>query len=295
MKFALTVLTMLALVATGPLAARSSRAQAKGEIVIGVQCDRTGPTQTRGHGPVPGHPRLHRPGELQGRGRRLPDQGHRDRPRVQGAAGGGVLRAPQEGRRGDHGRLRHPADLRPHRQADGGPHSRHLAGLRQCRRRRRHSLSVHLPDRRHLLVAGRRGGGIREEAAGRQPQGEEDRVPVLRQPRGARAHPGARGSRRARGLPAQDLRRSASRRGDGRAGAGHRPALPRRLRHRPSLRRRAVGVDQGAQARRLSAAQGGVLRVGLGRGQHRGGRGLRRGRGLLRHAVRRRGLRTIRC
>ena len=93
----------------------------------------------RRHGPVPGLPRLHRPRELQGRRRGPQDQGPRDRPRVQGAAGRRVLRAPQEGRRRDDGDLRHAADLRAGREADGGPDPRHLAGLRQRRRRRRRS------------------------------------------------------------------------------------------------------------------------------------------------------------
>src|SRR5262245_46728111 len=54
MKFALSVLTILALVAGGPLAPVASYAQSKGEIVIGVQCDRTGPTQTVGTVLCPG-------------------------------------------------------------------------------------------------------------------------------------------------------------------------------------------------------------------------------------------------
>ena len=75
-----------------------------------------------------------------------------------------------------HRRLRHAADLCPRREADRGQDPRHVAGLRQRGRRRRHQLSVHLPDRRDLLVAGRGRGGLREEAARRQPQGQEDRV-----------------------------------------------------------------------------------------------------------------------
>ena len=253
------------------------------------------PHPDRGHGPVPGLPRLHRPRELQGRRRGPPDQGARDRPRVQGAAGRRVLRAPQEGRRRDHGHLRHAADLRAHLQADGRPDPRDLAGLRQRRRRRRAALSVHLPHRRHLLVAGRGRGGLRQEAAGRQPQGQEDRVHLLRQPGRPGADRPARRHRRAGGLPAQDLRGAAARRGDGRPGARHRPALPRGLRHLPPVRRRAVGVDQGAEAGRLSDAQGHRAGVGLGRGQHRGRRRLRRRRGLLRHAVRRAWAPTTRC
>ena len=56
-----------------------------------------------------------------------------------------------------------------------------------------------------------------------------------------------------------------------------------------------AGVDQGAEARRLPAAQGDRVRVGLGRGQHRRGRRVRGGRGLLHDAVRGRGHRTTRC
>ena len=56
-------------------------------------------------------------------------------------------------------------------------------------------------------------------------------------------------------LPAQDVRGAAARRRDGRPGARHRPAVQRRLRDRPPVRRRAVGVDQGAEARRLPAAK----------------------------------------
>ena len=48
MKPVLTILTILALVVSGPLAPGSSHAQSKGEIVIGLQCDRTGPTSIVG-------------------------------------------------------------------------------------------------------------------------------------------------------------------------------------------------------------------------------------------------------
>ena len=194
-----------------------------------------------------------------------------------------------------HGRLRHAPDLRARREADGRQDPRHLAGLRQRRRRRRHPVPVHLPHRRHVLVAGHRGRRLRQEAARRQLEGQEDRVPVLRQPGGPGAHRGARGSGAARGLPAQDVRRAASGRGDGRPGPGHRPALPRGLRALPSVRRRARRIDQGAEAHRLPAAQGDRVRVGLRRGQYRRGRRVRGGRGLLHDAVRGRGHRTTRC
>ena len=44
----LVILTALALAVTTPLAGAPAQAQSKGEIVIGVQCDRTGPTQIVG-------------------------------------------------------------------------------------------------------------------------------------------------------------------------------------------------------------------------------------------------------
>src|SRR6185503_8128480 len=85
------------------------------------------------------------------------------------------------------------------------------------------------------------------------------------------------------------VRGAASWGGDGRAGAGHRAALPRRLRDQPPLRPVAVGGDQGAEAGGVPAQEGGRLRVGR-RGGRRGGRGrLRGGRGLQRARVRGRG------
>ena len=147
----------------------------------------------RGHRPVPGLARLHRPRELQGRRRGAQDQGPRDRPRVQGAAGVESYE-------------RHKKEGAVSIAVYGTPHIYALAakltedripgtspGLRQRGRRRRPALSVHLPHRRDLLVAGHRRGGLRQEAAGREPEGQEDRVPLLRQPRRPRADRGARG------------------------------------------------------------------------------------------------------
>ena len=73
---------------------------------------------------------------------------------------------------------------------------------------------LRLPDRGQLLVAGGRRGRLRQEGARRQPQGQEDRLPVLRQPgrQGAAGHP--RGPRQERGLRAagpSPCRRPASR------------------------------------------------------------------------------------
>ena len=197
-----------------------------------------------------------------------------------------VLRAPQEGGCRQHPALRHAAHPGARRQARRGQDPGHVARLRQRRQRRRPALSVPVPDRRHLLVAGRRGGEVRQGQARRQSQGQEDRLPVLRQPgrQGAAADP--RGPRQARGLRAEDLRRAGARRRDGRPGARHHPALPCRLRDRPPVRPLAVGVDQGVQAGRLPAVEGRELRLGLGRGRSRGGWRRCGRRGLQHHAVR---------
>ena len=72
----------------------------------------------RGHCAVPRLPRLHRPGEQQGRRRGLQDQGHRDRQRVQGAAGHRGARALQEGRRRPRRPLRHAADRGAEQEAE---------------------------------------------------------------------------------------------------------------------------------------------------------------------------------
>ena len=124
------------------------------ELVFGLQCDRTGPTATVGHGAVPRLPRLHRPGEQQGRRRGLQDQGHRDRQRVQGAAGDRGARALQEGRRGARGPVRHAADRGAEQEARGGQDPRHLARLRH--RARRPTASASPTPSRSRPATGRR-------------------------------------------------------------------------------------------------------------------------------------------
>ena len=54
MRHVLTILTALMLVASSGLAVVPAHAQSKGEIVIGMQCDRTGPTQIVGTVICPG-------------------------------------------------------------------------------------------------------------------------------------------------------------------------------------------------------------------------------------------------
>ena len=58
------------------------------------------------------------------------------------------------------------------------------------------------------------------------------------------------------GFELQDLRRAGARRRDGGAGARHHRPLQARLRHRPSVRPRAVGLHQGAEGQGLPAEQG---------------------------------------
>src|SRR5215470_14152660 len=71
--------------------------------------------------------------------------------------------------------------------------------------------------------------------------------------------------------------------------------LPRRLRHRPPVRTVAVRLHQGAPSRRLPAEQGGLLRLGLRGGGHSSGRRVRGRRRLLHDAVRGRRLRLPRA
>ena len=171
-----------------------SPAAAQNEIVIGVQCDRTGATQIVGTVLCPAmhdyFALVNSKGGVEGRKIKALEIDHEYKvpPAVES-----YERHKKEGAVSD-GRLRHAPDLRACREADGRQDPRHLAGLRQRRRRRRHPVSVHLPDRGHLLVAGHRGSRLRQEAARRQLEGQEDRVPVLRQSGGPGAHRGARGS-----------------------------------------------------------------------------------------------------
>ena len=66
---------------------------------------------------------------------------------------------------------------------------------------RRQALPLHVPDRGQLLVAGRGRRRVRQEAARRQPQGQEDRLPLLSTTRPARSRsPSSRTSRRSEGF-----------------------------------------------------------------------------------------------
>ena len=107
-------------------------------------------------------------------------------------------------------------------------------------------------------------------------------------PAGQGATADHRGIAEAGRVRAADLRRAAARCRGRRAGARHHPALPAGFRDRAPLRPVAGGGDQGLQVERLSAVEGGRPGLGVLRGRHRRGGRLWRRRRLSRDAVRRR-------
>ena len=126
----------------------------KKEIVIGAQCDRTGPTQIVGVSLCPAYHDYINLVNLRGgvEGYKIKARG--DRQRVQGAAGDRGLREQKARRRGVDHALRHAADTGADQEAERGQDPRHLARLRHCRGRQRQALSLSVPDRGDLLVAG---------------------------------------------------------------------------------------------------------------------------------------------
>ena len=139
---------------------------------------------------------------------------------------------------------------------------RHLARVRHRRVGRRQRYPVHLPDRRQLLVAGGRRGAIRQGAARRQPQGQEDRLHLSTTipPAGSRCRC-CRISRRAR-ASSSDLRRAAA---GARVGS---QTLDIAQRFRPDFviahvfgRSPSVAI-KALKAQRLSATQGDRPRLG---------------------------------
>ena len=149
---------MTALVAgavAGLVAGSSSPAQSKGEIVIGVQCDRTGATQIVGTVLCPGFhdyiALVNSKGGVEGHKIKALEIDHEykvppavesyERHKKDGAVTMAVYGTPQI--------YALAAKLTEDRIPGTSP------GLRQRRRRRRAALPVHLPHRRHLLVAGR--------------------------------------------------------------------------------------------------------------------------------------------
>ena len=259
------------------LAAVPRVAQEK-EIVIGLQCDRTGPTQIVGTVLCPGYhdyiDLVNSKGGVEGYKIKVLeiDNEYKVPPAVE------ALRALQEGGRGARWRStarRRPQALNQKLEEDKIPGTSPGFGIAAAADGKRYP--VPLPDRRDLLVAGRRRGRVRQGAssaaasrARRSPISSTTTRPARSRCRSSRTSP------KQRGLRAADLRGAAAGRRDGRAGARHHPALPARLRHRPPVRPLAVG-----RRSRSSSGTGYPLRkvIGLvwalGRGRHRGGRRLR--------------------
>ena len=102
------------------LVVRRRRGAQQKEVLIGMQCDRTGATQTHRRRAVPGDARLLRPDQCEGRGRRLQDQGTtRSTTNTRSGSGRG-LSAPQAGRRRVDDALRHADDRGAEPAARGG-------------------------------------------------------------------------------------------------------------------------------------------------------------------------------
>ena len=239
-------------VAAGLMLASAAVAQPK-ELLIGDQCDRTGPTQIVGTVLCPAmqdyYKLINSQGGVDGwmiRGDEIDNQ-YKVPPAIE------AYRAPEADGRRDDDALRHAADRGAEPAARAGQDADDLARLRHRRRRRRHPLPLSVPDRRDLLVAGRGGGQVRQGQTGRQPEGQEDRLCLLRQPgrQGADADP--RRPAEDGGLRAAHLRGAAAGGRDGGADPRHHPALPPRFRHHASVRPLALGGDQGAEGRRLPA------------------------------------------
>ena len=78
----------LALGAVGALALTGTATAQEKKVLIGMQCDRTGPTQIVGIRICPAYQDYFKLINSQGRGRGLQDRRPRNRQRIQGAAGG---------------------------------------------------------------------------------------------------------------------------------------------------------------------------------------------------------------
>ena len=151
------------------------------EILIGSQCDRTGPTQLVGtvfcpavqdyvnlvnsKGGVDGYKVVIN--ELDNNYQVPPAIEEYERHKQQGIVSTLIWGTP--------------AGPGAESAAGEGPHSRHVARLRFRRGGERCEVSVSVPARRDLLVAGRRRHPVRQGQAGRQSEGQEDRLSLLRQ------------------------------------------------------------------------------------------------------------------
>ena len=258
----------------GSVARRRRGARSRRKILIGSQCDRTGPTQLVGTVFCPAVQDyvnlINSKGGVDGYKVRINEIDNNyqvpaaieeyERHKQEGAVSYLIWGTPQA------------EALNPRLEKD------HIPALRRASapRPRRMARSIPICSRSPRPIGRRRAAGdqfVKDKLGGR-PEGQEDRLSLLRQSGGPRAAADPQGIAAERGLRTAHLRRAAARRGDERADPGHRAALPARLRARASVRPRAVGGDQGAEELGLSAEQGAGLRLGIVRGRHRGGRRL---------------------
>ena len=251
MREFLAIVMALVLAAGSLLAPVTSTAQSKGEIVIGVQCDRTGRDPDRGHRALcPGFhdyiALVNSKGGVEGYKIKALEIDHEykvppavesyERFKKEGAVSIAVYGTPQI--------YALAAKLTEDRIPGTSPGFGSAAAADGTRYPYIFPIAATYWSQATAAV-----DFVKKQFNG-EPQGQEDRVHLLRQPRRPRADPGAPGPRGQGRVPAQGIRRPASRRGDGRPGARHRAAVSRGLRDRASVRRGPRGVDQGVQARR---------------------------------------------
>ena len=229
-----------------------ARPSPRKELVFGLQCDRTGPTATVGTVLCPGYhdyiALVNSKGGVEGYKIKVieidneykvpPAIEAHERFKKEGAVLEGLYGTPQT------------AALNKKLEEDKILGTSPGFGTAAAADGKRYP--VHLPDRGQLLVAGAAPRSRSPRRSWAEPQGQEDRLSVLRQPgrQGAAADP--RGSRQERGLRAAHLRGAGAGPRDGRADPRHHRPLQARLRHHPPVRPRAVGLDQGAEGQGLS-------------------------------------------
>ena len=199
-----------------------------------MQCDRTGPTQIVGIRLCPAHAGLFRADQLARAGSRA----SRSRPPRSTTNTRCRRRSRPTSARSSRApcsmiALRHAADAgaQPERSnEDKIPTTSPGFGISASADGKRYPVSV--PDRRDLLVAGRRRGPVRQGQARRQPEGQEDRLCLYDNPAGKEPMPILEDLQKTGGLRAAHLRGAAAGGRDGGAGARHHPALPAGFRDR---------------------------------------------------------------
>ena len=149
------------------------------ELVFGLQCDRTGATQTVGVFLCPGYhdyiALLNSKGGIEGYKIRV----HRDRQRVQGAAGHRGARALQEGGRGAEGIYGTPQTAALTKKLEEDKILGTSPGFGTAAAADGKRYPYMFPIAASYWSQGAAGRRVRQGATRRQPQGQEDRLPVL--------------------------------------------------------------------------------------------------------------------